>query len=209
MSTCLRTEIFPIPVIPYNMAPPVLPSPFLLKAETNNKYLRYQLDAESDINEILQFSEDNPDSRFVKFTTETPNNEDYADKHYVHIKCSYNGNYLRRVDQNRLLVLAAATDRNETKDNWACTLFKVEPVGPPDNNNQITCCRLLIKYKYFKFCISVIFVSKLFSNRLRHLQSDLLTRPFIENRFELRLHQKTPDSQGVDVYSVSGGTCKC
>ncbi|CAN6686397.1 unnamed protein product [Malus baccata var. baccata] len=161
------------------MAPPILPSPFLLKAETNNKYLRYQLDAESDINEILQFSEDNPDSRFVKFTTETPNNEDYADKHYVHIKCSYNGNYLRRVDQNRLLVLAAATDRNETKDNWACTLFKVEPVGPPDNNNQITRCRL------------------------RHLQSDLLTRPFIENRFELRLHQKTPDSQGVDVYSVS------
>ncbi|RXI00207.1 hypothetical protein DVH24_037755 [Malus domestica] len=167
------------------MAPPVLPSPFLLKAETNNKYLRYQLDAESDINEIVQFSEDNPDSRFVKFTTETPNNEDYADKHYVHIKCSYNGNYLRRVDQNRLLVLAAATDRNETKDNWACTLFKVEPVGPPDNNNQITRCRL------------------------RHLQSDLLTRPFIENRFELRLHQKTPDSQGVDMYSVSGGTCKC
>ncbi|KAB2603524.1 hypothetical protein D8674_004529 [Pyrus ussuriensis x Pyrus communis] len=155
------------------MAPPVLPSPFLLKADINNKYLRYQLDAESDLNEIPVH----------KFTTEKPNNEDYADKNYVHIKCSYNGNYLRRVDQNRLLVLAAATDRNETKDNWACTLFKVEPVGPPDNNNLITRCRL------------------------RHLQSDLLTRPFIENRFELRLSQKTPDAGGMDIYSVSQVKC--
>ncbi|KAB2603523.1 hypothetical protein D8674_004528 [Pyrus ussuriensis x Pyrus communis] len=140
------------------MAPPVLPSPFLLKADINNKYLRYQLDAESDLNEIVQFSEDNENSRFIKFTTEKPNNEDYADKNYVHIKCSYN-------------------------DNWACTLFKVEPVGPPDNNNLITRCRL------------------------RHLQSDLLTRPFIENIFELRLSQKTPDAGGVDIYSVSQVKC--
>ncbi|CAN6555625.1 unnamed protein product [Malus baccata var. baccata] len=165
------------------MAPPVLPSPFLLKADINNKYLRYQLDSESDLHEIVQFSEDNENSRFIKFTTEKPNNEDYADKNYVHIKCSYNGNYLRRVDQNRLLVLAAAADRNETKDNWACTLFKVEHVGPTDSNNLITRCRL------------------------RHLQSDLLTRPFIENRFELRLNQKTPDAGGVDIYSVSQVRC--
>ncbi|RXH85533.1 hypothetical protein DVH24_009354 [Malus domestica] len=160
------------------MDPPVLPSPFLLKANTKNKYLSYQLDAESDLNEIVQFFEDNENSRFIKFITEKPNNEDYADKNYVHIKCSYIGNYLRRVDQNKLLVLAAAADQNETKDNWTCTLFKVEPVEPPNSNNLITRCRL------------------------RHLQTDLLTTPFIENIFELSLNQKTHDARGVDIYQL-------
>ncbi|CAN6714477.1 unnamed protein product [Malus baccata var. baccata] len=152
-------------------------SSFVLKADTNDKYLCCQLDVESGTNEILRFSEENSNSRFTKFTTEKPNNEDYADKNYVHIKCTYNGNYLRRVNQNRRLILAAAIDRNENIDNWECTLFKVESVGTPDGSNRITRCRLI------------------------HLQSGLYT--MINGNFDLCLGGETPHPDNLDVYTLS------
>ncbi|XP_008374992.1 uncharacterized protein LOC126625649 [Malus sylvestris] len=161
-----------------DLDPLALPNTFVLKSNICNKYLRYMLDEENQTHEIVQFSGKDPKSEYSIFQVEQANNQDDQDNHYVHIKCTVNNKYFRRMDKDKQLIMAAADQRDENKKSWACTLFKPEHVGQAGNNNNNVLCRL------------------------RHVQSNLYTRPFVENRFELRLNGERPDPQGVDVYTA-------
>ncbi|RXH77201.1 hypothetical protein DVH24_023475 [Malus domestica] len=161
-----------------DLEPLVLPSPFVLQSNNNNRYLRYMLDQENNIHQILQFSAQDRTSEFAQFQVERANSRDHQNNHYVHIKCLYNNKYLRRMDINRSLILAAADDRDENTGRWTCTLFKPESVGPTGNNHNNVLCRL------------------------RHVATGLYTKPFVDNRLELRLGEENPDPQEVDVYTA-------
>lgn len=157
-----------------------LPNPFVLKSNDNGGYLRCLLDdQESNNHEILQFSEPDRSSRFAKFYLEQPNSSDHRDHYYVHIKCLCNNKYLRRMDSNGLLILAVADQPDEDKSSWTCTLFKPEHVEPPGKNtpDKVLC-------------------------RIRHGQTDLYTRPFVDSRSELQLGDKDPDLEEVDAYTA-------
>ena len=91
-----------------DLEPLLLPSPFVLKSNNNDMYLRYMPDPENNIHQILQFSAQDRTSEYAQFQVERPNSRDHQTNHYVHIKCLYNGKYLRRMDKYKLLILAAA-----------------------------------------------------------------------------------------------------
>ena len=161
-----------------DLEPPLLPSPFALKSNNNDMCLRYMPDPENNIHQILQFSAQDGTSEYAQFQVERPNSRDHQTKHYVHIKCLYNGKYLTRMDKYKLLILAAAENRDENTERWTCTLFKPESVGPTGNNRDNVLCRL------------------------RHVATGLYTKPFVGNRFELRLGDEVPDPYRVDVYTA-------
>ncbi|XP_048444086.1 uncharacterized protein LOC125479098 [Pyrus x bretschneideri] len=162
-----------------DLVPVGIPNHFVLKSNNNDRYLRYKLDEDIINREILQFTAVEPTNPDTKFQIELANSRENQDNHYVHIKCSHNNKYFRRLDQNNLLILAAADQRDEDKRRWSCTLFKPELVGQADKDNNNVLCRL------------------------QHVQSSLYTRPFIESRLELRLNQLSPDLQELDVYTAS------
>ncbi|XP_070668316.1 uncharacterized protein [Malus domestica] len=161
-----------------DLEPPLLPSPFVLKSNNNDMYLRYMPDQENNIHQILRFSAQDRTSEHAQFQVERANGRDHQTKHYVHIKCLYNGKYLRRMDKYKLLILAAAENRDENTERWTCTLFKPQSVGPTGNNRNNVLCRL------------------------RHVATGLYTKPFVDNRSELRLGDEVPDPYGVDVYTA-------
>ncbi|CAN6714470.1 unnamed protein product [Malus baccata var. baccata] len=164
-----------------DLNPLALPSPFVLKSNSCDKYLSYILDEESQNHEIVQFSGEDPKREQSIFQVEQANSKDHKENHYVHIKCLYNNKYLRRMDVDKQLIMAVADRRDESTKSWGCTLFKPERVGKASKNHNNVLCRL------------------------RHVQSGLYTRPFVENRFELRLSDERPDSHGVDVYTAIHG----
>ncbi|XP_050115401.1 uncharacterized protein LOC126593390 [Malus sylvestris] len=163
-----------------DLEPLVLPSPFVLKSNNNNRCLRYMLDQENNFHQILQFSAQDRTSEFAQFHVERANSRDHQNNHYVHIKCLYNNKYLRRMEMDKYnpLILAAADNRDENTERWTCTLFKPESVRPTGNNHNNVLCRL------------------------RHVATGLYTKPFVDNRFELRLGEENPDPQEVDVYTA-------
>ncbi|KAL6179639.1 hypothetical protein ACLB2K_046311 [Fragaria x ananassa] len=78
-----------------------------------------------------------------------------------------------------LLILAVADQPDEDKSSWTCTLFKPEHVEPPGKNtpDKVLC-------------------------RIRHGQTDLCTRPFVDSRSELQLGDKDPDLEEVVAYTA-------
>ncbi|PQQ12944.1 uncharacterized protein Pyn_21154 [Prunus yedoensis var. nudiflora] len=108
-----------------------LPQIFVLKPITNNKYLRYINQSMGEVKDILQFCGNDIMSIYSRFEKETaaPDNPDL-----VHIKCSYNNNYLSRAKQEDSLIVAGASQKQQQPNLWTCTLFKPELVHQEPEN---------------------------------------------------------------------------
>ena len=125
-----------------DLDPLALPNPFVLKSNSCDRYLSYILDEENHNHEIVQFSGEDPKREQSIFQVEQANNKDHQENHYVHIKCSHDNKYLRRMDIDKQLIMAVAHRRDESTKSWGCTLFKPERVGQASKNHNNVLCRL-------------------------------------------------------------------
>ncbi|KAL9234067.1 hypothetical protein vseg_008981 [Gypsophila vaccaria] len=90
-----------------------------MKSVYNNKFLRYR-DEQVQTHGLLQFSGDKASSILAHFEVV----EADCGGGLVHLKSRYTNNYLVRWSPNQYWITASATEPNENKCDWSCTLFK-------------------------------------------------------------------------------------
>nr|WKV23954.1 LLDR protein Lu1-17016 [Linum usitatissimum] len=97
------------------------PKYVVLKSMYNNKYLSYRDEQGEDQHGFLQFSEDDPTSRYSKFEVKRSTAEDGS----VHLKCSFSKKYLARESSTSWWISASSRGKaQEDRSEWSCTLFK-------------------------------------------------------------------------------------
>ncbi|ONI09419.1 hypothetical protein PRUPE_5G237200 [Prunus persica] len=104
-----------------------LPKFIALKSFTSGKYLVYKDQATEKMQDILQCSGEDVQSKYARFKVE----KDVNLPSLVHIKSTYNDKYWITASQDSSWIVAGADEKQPNKTLWSCTLFKPEVVKPP------------------------------------------------------------------------------
>ncbi|CAN0925575.1 hypothetical protein LINGRAHAP2_LOCUS34841 [Linum grandiflorum] len=115
-----------------------LPKYVVLKSMYNNKYLSYRDEEGEDQHGFLQFSEDDPTSRYSKFEVKASTTE----KGFIHLKCSFSKKYLARESSTSWWITGSGRKVQEDRSEWSCTLFKPVIVNSNDDD-KLTIVRFL------------------------------------------------------------------